>query len=288
MDEVWVLAGGRRGMRQVVCIAAAFVLALAVLAAFGPAAMGEPADTSDLGNVLPASSSEVPMAEFQSGGRSVTGRIVQEDETTIVVETAAGGSIGYQKEGLRALRRYTVSLTAYYEGTGDYYHDRAWTAEEPDVDHMRARQAYRRALLAASTPEDQQRVTAKLEALAEDRQEWQAEAVRREEVKRAAQEAELARIQTELAQESLVRIARHEQTMRDMAEMIRRLQGEMIRLARMVENLEDQIEDLEDDIYRAYARDRVYVTNAVFVDLRNRHFELERRVKQLESRSGRH
>jgi hypothetical protein len=229
----------------------------------------------------PLGPNEVQMVELDFGERRVTGRLIMETENMIRVESPAGGAIGYDKGTIESIRRYVLPAHLYHERLGDSARDRAWSDEAPDR-FLEARRAYRRALELARAPEDRQRLEHKLENLTEERQEWQREALRREELRKAAAEADLTELEKELAEERLATLQRHEQILEQMQRVIQDMQEENRDIRYAIDNLHRHVEELEDDVDDLERRDNVFITSRVFLDLRSSHRRLERKVERLE------
>lgn len=224
---------------------------------------------------------QVQMVELDFGERRVAGRLIMETENMIRVESSAGGAIGYDKGRIESIRRYAVPVHQYHERLGDTARERAWSDEAPDR-FLEARRAYRRALELARAPEDRQRLEHKLENLTEERQEWQREALRREELRKAAAEADLTELEKKLTEERLATLQRHEQVLEQMQRVIQDMQEENRDVRYAIENLQRHVVELEDDVDDLERRDNVFITSRVFLDLRSSHRRLERKVERLE------
>jgi len=225
---------------------------------------------------------EVQMVELNFGERRVVGRLLMETDKMIRVESPGGGAIGYDKGTIESIRRYTVAAFQYHEGLGDSYRDRAWKVDDAPDQFVRARTAYRRALELSRQPDVRQRLERKLQNLTEGRQEWQRESLRREELRKAAAEADLTELEKQLTEERLATLQRHERILQQMHTAIQDLREENRRVVYAIENLEQHVEDLEEDVDDLERRDNLFITSRVFLDLRSSHRRLERKVEHLE------
>ena len=223
----------------------------------------------------------VQMVELMLPGRTVEGRLVFEDDALVRVEAIGSGVIGYARGSIRDLRRFTISASAFQERHGDHYHGRAWEAEDAPAEFARARQAYQRALLAAETDEDRARLKSKLDVLAADRDEWQQEALRAQQLDLARHEVELAVLEKELTREKISALQRQEQELQALRAAVQRMQTDGQVLARMVEALQADLLNLEDEVDDLDDLDNLFVRTNVFVDLRREHERLEREVQRI-------
>ena len=264
------------------------VLALAslTLAAAKPAAE-KPAQPQEEAAVEPVAEVAEPgklvqMVELALPGRTVKGRLVFENEEIIRVEAIGAGVIGYARGTIREIRRYTVSESAFHEQYGDYYHGRVWGADDGPAEFARARQAYQRALLAAGTDDDRARLEAKLDILTADRDEWQKEALRAQQLELGVHEIDLAILEKQLTKERIEALKNQEQELQALRAAVQRMQTDGQILTRMVEDLRADLVDLEDEVDDLNDLDNFYVRTNVFVDLRRAHERLERDVQRME------
>jgi hypothetical protein len=221
----------------------------------------------------------IAMVEVVSERETVRGRILHETEDQIKVESFGNGVIGYRKSDLREIRRFTLPAGSYYEELGDLHLLNAWEADDAAAEFIKARQAYVTAAGRSLQQSDRDQIMTKLDLLAEEREEWQREALRREQLKQAQEQTELTRLQKQIAAEQLAVGRRQEQYIKEIEKAFREMQDQTQRMGDFVRLLEQKIEDLEDDVDRL---DRVYITNQVFLDLRRSHQALEREVRRLE------
>ncbi|MFO7958358.1 MAG: hypothetical protein R6X33_14825 [Candidatus Brocadiia bacterium] len=256
-------------------------LGLAAVLSAGAAEEGAQREPEQADVEEPLGADEVQMVELNFGERRVVGRLIMETHNMIRLESPAGGAIGYDKGTIESIRRYTVPAYQYHERLGDAVRDRAWSADAPDR-FIEARRAYRRALELARKAEDRQRLEHKLENLTEERQEWQREALRREELRKAAAEADLTELEKELAEERLATLQRHEQILQQMQRFIQDMQEENRDIRYAIDNLQRRVVELEDDVDDLERRNNVFITSRVFLDLRSSHRRLERKVERLE------
>jgi hypothetical protein len=228
-----------------------------------------------------AAGDEVAMAEVVLNGTTARGRIAYEDDETIRIETVAGSVIGYRKDRVTELNRFTLHPSTYHELRGDHQHERAAELPDPFAALTRARQAYQRALAHAPSEKDRSRIQAKLQGVAAEREEIHNESLRQEEVARAREETELARIERQLTEEKLEALKRQEGDIRRLARQVTDLAHELEAIKDSVNRLERRIEDLDDDLDRLDRFDRIFIRQSVFVDLQREHERLEREVERL-------
>jgi len=257
---------------------ATLLLAWATLGAAAPAAE-QPADASAQGA---ATQGEVQMAELQLAGRTVEGRLVFEDDKIVRIESIGAGVIGYGRANIREIRLFIIPESAFQERYGDYYHERAWGVDDAPAELARARQAYDQALLLAGTDEARKRLRAKLDVLAADREEWQLEVLRAQELARARHQTELARLETQLTKEKIEALRRQEQELQALRTAVRRMETDSRLLLRMVEDLQADVRELEEDVDDVRNLGNVFIRTSVFLDLRRSHERLEREVRRLE------
>jgi len=233
-------------------------------------------------HVRTGSEKAIPMVEFLLGDRHVIGRLLGETDQALRVETAAGGAIGYPKEKITGLKRYSIPTSAYYEKAGDRYRESAWESENATPLFIKARRAYQKALEAAHTDEARAHVNVKLQDLAQDQQEWRQDALRRKEMKKAEYEMDLARLQKQLAEEKLTTIRRQEQALRHIQSVVNSLERDMRRVLLDVENLQRHCEEIDDDVDDLQRLRRASVSRYELTDLKNSQRRLEARVRRLE------
>ena len=238
-----------------------------------PSAKSQATEEAPPGAALPAA---IGMVELPLEGKKVVGRVIFEDEQTIRVEPFGAGVIGYRKDVMGAIRRFTLSREAYYAEYGDYYHDRAWSVEDALAEFNKARQAYGKALAYAASDEERARLKTKLDSVLADQDAWQTEAIRKADVEKARQQAELVKLERQMTEEKLAAFRRQDQTIRElqtaMAEMQRRTQF----LLNTMQDVDRRIQALERNLAMI---DRV---NAAFLDLRQSLIDLKARVDRLE------
>jgi hypothetical protein len=227
------------------------------------------------------SSERVQMAEIVLDGQTVRGRVLADTDELIRLESLHG-TIGYRKDSISELRRFTVSRTAYYEERGDHHHERAWDAEDPADAFIHARRAYQQALAHAQDAVDRDRIEAKLEGVASEREQYHQEALRRQEVARARQEAALIELEKQLTEEKLRALRRQEQEIRELATAYRQVHQELLIALDRLDRIERDIAELEDDL------DDIFIRHSVFLDLKRSHLRLERVVRRLERSLERH
>jgi len=231
---------------------------------------------------LPEPAGAVPMVEFALEGTKVRGRLISETDQLIRVEPLGGGTIGYRKDAVGDLRRFSLSGEAYHEEYGDYWHERAWTADDPSAEFAKARQALQKALLYAGSDDARARLNAKLQAVSADREEWQKEALRKAEVEAARQQADLARAQKELTQERLAALKRQEQDIQRIQAALGETQRQIQHLLNVAVDVGRRLDRLEEDMDRLDRLDTIFITQSVFLDLKRAHLELKRQVDRLE------
>lgn len=228
----------------------------------------------------------VQMVMLTLGNRVLRGRLVFEDGELIKVEPVGGGVTGYRKDSVSEIRRFTMTWRAYYEQRGDYHRERVWKTEDPPAELIKARQGYQQALAYSTGEGESARLRAKLAAVAADRDEWQRELVRKEEVARARHKTELAKLEKELTQEKLLALQRQDREIRDLAVALRETQEQSRYLLGLIEGLDRKVEDLDDEVDRLRHLDRTFIRNTIFLDLKRSHVQLERDVRRLERRRG--
>jgi vacuolar-type H+-ATPase subunit I/STV1 len=224
----------------------------------------------------------VDMAELALEGRAVRGRVVFENDQVIRLESPDGGVIGYPKESIGGLRRFTLSRGAYEEEHGDYCRQHARQAEDALSEFAKARQAYQTAMAYAASDADRLRLKAKLEAVAAERDEWQADEARKAQIEKMRQEAELIKLEKQLTQEKLAAFRQQEEDLRRLQVAFRDSQLQMQQFANAIADLARRMDALErymDDLER---RQAVFITNTVFLDLKRAHSDLQREVERLE------
>ncbi len=267
--------------------AQAFAVACSMGALVLTAALGAAANTA--GPVEPAAEEEarepsetVPMAEILVKDRRIRGRIVLETETSLRIDPPARSPVAYPLDSVQDIQRFTLPAHEYYEEVGDAWRDEAWEAQDPPEAFMRARRAYRKALERAPNAGDRERLRARLETIAAERDEWQQEALKEQQLRKAAHEADAARIEKELAQERLASVRRQEQVLEELKASLGQTEDRLRRLEYFAREVTREIEDLEKDIDRLYSRHRTYVRTTVFLDLKREHQEVEERLERLE------
>lgn len=254
-----------------------------------PPARDQPADAGGVESDAPAAELDggVQMVELVFDGRKVRGRIVLETDELMRIESVGGGIIGYGKDDRTQIRRFSIGRCAYYEEQGDYFRERAWKVEDAPTEFVKARQAYQQALAHAEVEEDRVRLEARLAGVASDRDEWQKEVMRKAEIDKARQEAELVRLEQELTRQKLTTLRRHENNIQQLRTTQAEMEQQMGRIIVLLEDLDRKFEDLEDDVHRLRYLDRTFITQTVFLDLKRSHVELERQVGRLERQTQR-
>jgi len=236
----------------------------------------------------------VPMVRLTlDNGQKITGMLQKEDEATLYVTSLGGGTIGYRRDLIKELSRFTLPTGEYAEQAGDFLAEQLWKVEDASAAYVSARQQYRQALSQTTTARDHQRLLGKLDALEKEREAWQAEMLRRAEAEKAQQESELIRLEKELAEQKLATLRDHEGRLQQVELLtrqfqiaLRQLQDQTDRIGRAVEEIDRDLAIVEDDVEDLERLDRIFVTNTVFVDLRRRHEELRREVQRLQRSLG--
>lgn len=223
----------------------------------------------------------VQMVELTLEGRKVSGRVVFEDDELIRVERLGAGVIGYRKDLVREVNRFTISPEAYLERVGDHHHTAAWDSEDSPALFIKARQAYQRALAQSAGTQNRARLSAKLDAIDADRAEWQKEALRREEIHRARHETELVKLEMEVARQKLAALKRQDEQIQQLWAALREMEQHRAYVLAALDDFGRAIEDLEEDVDRLRDLDRIYIRNTVFLDLKRSHMDLKRRVDRL-------
>ncbi len=146
----------------------------------------------------------VPMVELTfDDGAGVTGRLVKESDQTVQVTSFAGSTIGYARTHIESVRHFSLPAGAFAEQAGDYQTGQLWKAADGPGAYVKARDQYVQAMLLAATPEDRDRIEAKTALLEKERDALQAEAMRKAEAQKAADEADAARLQKQLTQQQI-------------------------------------------------------------------------------------
>jgi hypothetical protein len=228
----------------------------------------------------------VSMVELTLSGRTVEGRLVYEDDKIIRIEPIGTGTIGYALNTIRGIRRFSIPASEFDERCGEYYQDHAWTANDPPAEFVRARQAYNRALLAATDDEARTRVKAKMEILTADRNEWQQEALREQDLELGRHQIDLVVLERQLTKQKIDALARQEQQIQDLQDAVRRIEDDAQTLAGTVDDLQADVLDMADEVGNLQNLDDIYVRNDTFADLRRAHEALEREVQRLNRALG--
>ena len=246
-------------------------LGMVALAALGSLVLAAEQQVPPRAEAAPA----VAMVELTlDDGTAVTGRLVREDDQTVQVTSFAGSSIGYGRGHIQSVRHYSLPAAEFAERTGDYQAGQLWKASDGPGTYMKARDQYAQALLLTAAAEDRRRVEAKLTALERERDALQAEALRRTEEQKAADEADAVRLQKLLTQQQIAavqalgpRMQQLEQGLRQTNQAILALQnaangtaGAMDDLARQIAAVRDELTTLEYNV--------VYIPYPVFPDHR--------------------
>jgi hypothetical protein len=261
-------------LRKTSSIVAALSIGVLFLISSALAAESEPEDRPADG---------VPMAEIWIKDQPIRGRIVLETETSLRIDPPGRSPMAYPLDSLQKINRFTLPAHEYHEEVGDAWRDRAWDAADPPEAFIKARRAYRRAIEHAPAEEQEERLRAKLEGVAAEREEWHQEALKEEELRKAAHEAEAARISKELAKEELASVRRQEEVLKEVRDSFEQTGERLRRLEEFARDVSGEIEDLEEDIDRLYDRDRAFVRTTVFLDLRRNYRDLEDRLERLET-----
>ncbi len=152
----------------------------------------------------PAAPRPVAMAELTlDDGTSVTGRLAKEDEQTVQVTSFAGSTIGYARTHIESVRHFSLPAEAFAEQAGDYQAGQLWRAADGPGAYVKARDQYVQAMLLAATAEDRDRIEAKTALLEKEREALQAEAMRKAQAQKAADEADALRLQKQLTQQQM-------------------------------------------------------------------------------------
>jgi len=230
----------------------------------------------------PASAAPVQMAEFVVSGRKLKGRITSEDDRMIRIERLGSGEIGYEKTRLQHLKRYEVPASIFHESVGDYHAAKTWDFDDDESDFIRARKAYQRALACLPTPVVKERIQKKYDGILKERDEWQEEALKRQELLTAEQETENARLQKELTQEKLDALEELSQTKEELQTRISGLRGDVAALARQIRSMDRSMAKMAEDIEDLEDRWRRRPTVLIY-DLRRSYDSLRSRIQRLEA-----
>lgn len=234
-----------------------------------------------------ARSEAIPMAEVLLDKETVRGRVLLETDDVLRLSSFGKGVIGLRIGAAREIRRFDLPPAVYFEEMGDFHQQRAWSVDDGATEFVKARQAYMNARRHARGQAERLRIQERLDHLAAERLEWQEEALRREELRRAQEQTELIRVQKKIAEEQLEAGRRHERYIEDLVRAVADLDGRLDRVSIVLEALSDDMEDLEDDVSTLSRRDRSYVSVQVFQDLKRSHDSLSRDVDRLRRGSSR-
>jgi archaellum component FlaC len=228
---------------------------------------------------LPADQAAAPVLmvelDFADGSR-VTGRLAAEDADTISVTALDGSTTAYRRASVKQVQRYTIPAADYAEQAGDYLARRFWRAENPPDTYVQAREQYEAALTLNEAAKDHRRLVEKLEALEKDRQAWQTEMVRRAEVKNAQDQAELTRLESEVARQRLTTLKDHEQRLQQQEAQIRQMNTTLTALQQQADAADTAVNGLDSNVTQlSQAVDTLdqqaqsFVTQATFNELRS-------------------
>ena len=240
--------------------------------AAAPAAAAPQAAVPDVAIGLPAEPTAAPVAMVEltfTDGKTVTGRLLKEDDQAVQVSAlgGGGGSIGYQRATIRSIRRFTMSASQFAEQAADLLAGQLWKVVDAPGTFVKAREQYRAAMALAPAAEDRDRLQAKLDSLEHEREAWQAETLRRSEVQKAKDEAELVRLQKDLTQQQLAALQAYELRLRQVEQNVRQTMLAIIELqdtsTRMGQNL--------NDLNNLQRNNPVFVPYPVYVDVRRPH-----------------
>lgn len=242
-----------------VALVASVVLAAAPEAAVPEVVVGLPTEQA---------AAPVPMVELTfADGKTLTGRLLKEDDQTVHVTALGGGSIGYQRATIRSIRRFTMSASQFAEQAGDLLAGQLWKVVDAPGTFVKAREQYRAAMALAPAVEDRDRLQAKLDSLEHEREAWQAETLRRLEVQKATDEAELVRLQKNLTQQQLAALQAYELRLRQVEQDARQAKLAILELqdasTRMGQNL--------NDLNNLQRNNPIFVPYPVYVDVRRPH-----------------
>jgi hypothetical protein len=274
------------GTRYAVLLAAA----LGGVVCLGVFAMPVREAAESRGEAPPAGSAadaRIPMAEIRLERKVVVGRIVHEDDEMIRVEPIGMGAIGYRKDTLQELRRFSLSPSAFAERAGDYCLEQAPGSNDALAEFAKASAAYQKALILTQDPDDVERLNRKLAAVTAGRQDWHDAEMQRQEVTRAQAETELLEVEKQLAAGKLAMLEQQERALQQLGQVVTQIDQQVKFLTAAVDQmnrhvtaLAGQVEEMRND---ALDLDR----NADFRDLRASVNRLRRDVDYLlRSRGG--
>ena len=236
------------------------LVAVGVWAADEDAAVPEGDVASAPAEAVGRAQEPIDMVELTLQRDKLRGRLLFENDESLNVEPVGGGAIGYRKENVVGIRRFTVPAIDYYVEVGTFHRQQAWKVDDAPTMFVKARQAYQKAQALADSEGSRARMDTLLEAVTTERQQWQHEMLQKEQLARARYETELARLKRDLTQGELTTVANH-------TEAILELQTAVRELGRDLHNLTRRI-----------------VSNESFLDLKRSHERLERDVDRLEDR----
>ncbi len=276
-----------------------FVAVLAV--ALGSAVLGATAarqgpPTPKLPAALPADDAALPVLLVEltfNDGHRLTGKLAKEDDQSVSVTTLSGSTVAYPRSTLKDVQKYTMPAAGYAEQVGDYLSRGLWRAEDPPDTYVKAREQYQTALTLSPAAKDHQRLVEKMEALEKERDAYQTEMVRRSDVKKAQDQAELTRLETEVARQKLstlrdheVRLQQQETQLRQLAVALSALQQQADATDTTVDDLDINLTQLSQDLDDLAAEAETYVTQASFDDLRKLYDALKADVQRLQRALG--
>ncbi len=196
-------------------------------------------------------------------------------------ERLGGGEIGYDKNLVQDLKRYEVPRYAYHESVGDYWAAKAWDFEDDQIDFIKARKAYQVALSHSPSGTSKERLQTKHDNMLKERDEWQREAIRRQELLKAEEEAKNARLQKELTQRELAALKELSGVKEELQTTMDRLRNDIAALGREIRSINRALKDMEEDIEDLEARWRRRPTVLIY-DLRRSHDSLRHRLDEME------
>lgn len=217
----------------------------------------EQAETDD---EVTISDEKITLVELELKGRKITGRLISDTDDVMKVKVLGAGEIGYSWKLINNVKRRTVTRDVYYEMVGDYYANRTWDFKNDLEDFIQARKSYARALLYAKSDERKAELREKYENIQQEREEWQRENVKQEQLRKAEKEADTAELQKELTRQkldNLESIQAYRRRIIQLEDAVGQLSREVQYLRSVVYELEDELSDLESVFYR-YGRGYYY------------------------------
>ena len=206
----------------------------------------------------------VTMADFYlRDGNTVSGRLLSEDGTQVVVEQFLGGEIvtkSYSKREMdaRTLRKRPVSEWSYYTQLAEYFAAQTWDFKDDPDDFIQAIRCYEKAKQSladsGAEPDKQTEIDKAIKKLQQDRDVWTREVESRAKLKKLEYEAEaenrLKQLEKQVAEsnvklsESVKYLDKTAQDIKSDYQNVEKTIGELNKdLVKQINNLQTQIQE---------------------------------------------